>query len=481
MTRARTTRRGAAAALSAFGLIAALGGCGGTPPATSSLEKERSTATDVPFKGCDKAKCTGELGGAAYEIKLPDKWNGTLLIYSHGYRQAEPAPPDFAPVDTSAVPAPGEEVASELLSQGYALAGSAFATNGWDVPEGVAAGEQLHDFFVKNVGNPNRVYVWGDSLGGLITETLAEKHPEWVSGSAPLCGVLGGTNLNLDLALDVAYAVKTLIYPDLKLTGFASHDEAVKNWQGAYAAITRAGADVANGVPKLLLIAALADAPTQTRTYDGSTVESQVRARAESILTALGYGTFGRYDIEQRVGGNPSGNDSADYTSRVSEAERQLIETVSKGSTDKMLKQLQDGERVTADSAAREKADGLGNPTGVLKDPTITLHTKSDPLVLAQNETVFAGRVRAAKDRTGDLVQLYTLPPATYPPTTGAPYGAGHCNFTTEQRVGIVKLLDGWVRSGVFPTGEAVSAAFPGDESVSQIYKPGPWPAEAAS
>ena len=107
--------------------------------------------------------------------------------------------------------------------------------------DGVAADEALHTFFVDKIGTPDRVYVWGDSLGGLITETLAEKHPEWVSGAAPLCGVLGGGNLNLDLALDVAYAVKTLIYPDLKLTGFASHDEAVANWQGAYDAITKAG------------------------------------------------------------------------------------------------------------------------------------------------------------------------------------------------------------------------------------------------
>jgi hypothetical protein len=34
------------------------------------------------------------------------------------------------------------------------------------------------------------------------------------------------------------------------------------------------------------------------------------------VLTALGYGTFGRYEIEQRVGGNPSGNADADYAAR---------------------------------------------------------------------------------------------------------------------------------------------------------------------
>jgi len=472
-----TRRAATGAALLALALVPALAGCSSEPEAVTVAKTEMSTSNDVPLKSCDEVACTGDLDGAAYEIKLPDKWNGTLLIYSHGYRQAEPSPPDFAPVDTDPAPAATDEVASALLAKGYALAGSAFKTNGWDVLDGVAADEALHTFFTQKIGTPDRVYVWGDSLGGLITETLAEKHPEWVSGSAPLCGVLGGGNLNLDLALDVAYAVKTLIYPDLKLTGFASHDEAVANWQGAYEAITKAGADLTNGVPAILLTAALVDAPTQTKTYDGATIESQVRARAEAILTALGYGTYGRYDIEQRVGGNASGNDGTDYSARVSDAERSLIETVSSGATDKLLAKLAAGERVTADPTARAKFGTMGNPTGNLQDPTVTLHTSADPLVLVQNETVFKDRVYAAKGRVGDLMQIYTTPPASYPEDTGAPYGAGHCNFTTSQRVGLIDLLDGWVRDGRVPGAAAVTAAFPGDDSVTTAFIPAAWPA----
>jgi hypothetical protein len=283
------------------------------------------------------------------------------------------------------------------------------------------------------------------------------------------------------VALDVAYAVKTLIYPQLKLTGFASVDEADANWTAAFNALTAAGSDTANGVPKILMVAAMVDAPSQTKTYDGSTVESGVRARAESILTALGYGTFGRYEIEQRVGGNPSGNVDTDYSKRLSDSERSLIETVSPGSSDKLLAQLQAGTRVTADPAARAKADKLGNPTGKLQDPTITLHTQDDPLVLVQNETVFGSRVTAAKGRTADLLQLYVAPPATYSATTGAPYGAGHCNFTTDQRVGVINLLDHWVHNGIVPGANAVTAAFPGDASISTAFNPGPWPATGAS
>ena len=475
MTRRVTRLAHAAVALTT---LIALAGCGGDNAEVDLQQREQSAATDVSFTGCDEAQCSGELDGAAYEIRMPDTWNGTLLIYSHGYRQAEPSPPDFDPVDTTPAPAPSEEVGEALLAEGYALAGSAFASNGWDVDDGVAAGEALHDFFVEEIADPDRTYVWGDSLGGLITQTLAEKHPDWVSGAAPLCGVMAGGNLNLDLALDVAYAVKTLIYPDLKLTGFASHDEAVENWEGAFDAITEAGGDVKTGVPSILLVAALVDAPTQTKTYDGASVESQVRARAESILTALGYGTYGRYEIEQRVGGNPSGNEDVDYSARVSEDEQALIETVSPGATRDLLSSVQNGERVTADPAAREKFDRMGNPTGDLQDPTLTMHTTADPLVLVQNQGVFADRVEAAQQRSGDLVQLYVTPPSSYSEETGAPYGAGHCNFTTEQRVAAVTLLDQWVRKGVFPAPRAIDEAFGGDEAVTQAYQPAPWPAE---
>ncbi len=474
----RAGRRTAAfASVAAMGLL--LAACGSS---STAVPAQRVDRTDVSFNSCSSVACTGKMDDANYSIVMPTKWNGTLLIYSHGYRQAQPAPPDFAPVDHNAEPAPGygdgsDGVGKSLLAQGYALAGSAFKTNGWDVADAVQADEDLHQFFLDHIGKPDRTIVWGDSLGGLITEVLSEKHPEWVDGAVPLCGVLGGPNLNLDLALDVAYAVKTLIDPALKLTGYASYDEAVANWEGAAKAIVAAGSDTANGVPKLMLIASLVDAPGKTGTYDGSTIVSQVSAYAESILTALGYGTFGRYDIEQRIGGNASQNTGVDYSTRVSSAERSLIEFVSPGATDKLLGELASGTRVSADATARAKLAATGTPVGDIKHPTLTMHTEADPLVLVQNENVFAKEVRASKTATGDLVQLYTVAPATYPAKPGAPYGAGHCNFTPQSRVAVVDLMDNWVRNGAYPGPQAVAAAMGLTSGYDPIYQPPAWPA----
>ena len=128
--------------------------------------------------------------------------------------------------------------------------------------------------------------------------------------------------------------------------------------------------------------------------------------------------------------------------------------------------------------AARKAFDQLGNPTGDIRVPTITLHTRADPLVLVQNETVFADRVKQSRSRTADLVQLYTVAPRKY--AAPAPYGAGHCNFTTAERVAALTLLDGWVRQGGYPAAGAIATAFAGDQGLDLAFRPGPWPAAGA-
>ena len=191
-------------------------------------------------------------------------------------------------------------------------------------------------------------------------------------------------------------------------------------------------------------------------------------------MTALAFGTTVRQEIEQRVGGNPSGNVDATYGPRVSASERALIEQVSAGSTDANLALLASGARVSPDAAAREKFAGLGTPAGDVKVPTLTVHTEADPLVLVQNEGVFAAKVAASTAKTADLVQLYTKAPATY---KTAPYGAGHCNFTGGELTGTLTLLDGWVRGGSYPAGQAITPAFGSDTGLDLTYRPAPWPA----
>jgi pimeloyl-ACP methyl ester carboxylesterase len=470
---------GAAVALLTSAALTLAGCASSTTPLSGRAKSVRSTDDNVALKSCG-ASCTGELGGAKYSIKLPKTWNGTLLLYSHGYRFAQPGPPDFGPVSTDAQVSStdsdgtgSDPLSQQLLDKGYALAGSSYKSNGWAVADGVAADEALHDRFVSLVGKPRRTYVWGDSLGGLITELVAEKNPAWVDGAAPMCGAVAGPTKNFDAALDVAFAVKTLIDPQLKLTGYTSADDANANWKQAADTVQKAAADVAGGgTAKVLFIAALVDAADKTKTYDGHDLVSRVKATVESLLTALAFGTAGRFELEQRVGGNPSDNSQADYAARLTDAERALVTTAG-GKPDDYLKALADAPRVAADAGARAAFEKLGDPTGAIKAPTITMHTEDDPLVIVQNESVLGARADA-KRSSGELVQLYVAPPATYPESSGAPYGAGHCNFSDQQRLALVGSLDNWVRSAVYPVPVGVADQFgPG---LDPSYTPGPWP-----
>src|SRR2546421_12868752 len=70
----------------------------------------------------------GTLGGASYVIAVPSNWNGTLVLYSHGYvfvGQPNPAP-------TVALTG---AFGAAFLQQGYALAGSSYSQPGWAVQQ----------------------------------------------------------------------------------------------------------------------------------------------------------------------------------------------------------------------------------------------------------------------------------------------------------------------------------------------------------
>lgn len=471
------------AATAAAGLL--LAGCSGdseptevaSGSAAASSTAPVPSASTVPFTDCGEA-CEGEIDGAKYRILLPSEWNGTLLLYSHGYRNPVAVPPDYSPVTTRAEPSPGYNdggvpLARNLLSKGYALAGSGWASNGWAVSDGVRANTDLYAFFADSVGTPDRVYAWGDSLGGLVTMETAEANPDWVSGAAPLCGVVGGIVPNFDLAMDVQYGIRELVDPSFVVTGYESADAASQQFVSTARKILDEAAS-ADERADILALALLADAKLQTKSQDGSTVDSQVQAAAEAALIGLRFGTVGRWDVEQRYGANISDNTDTDYAARFSDADRALLDEVGgAGTATRIIAALEDGERVSADRAAVRAArrDG-GEPSGTIDMPTLTLHTAADPLVAAQNQTL----LREASGSTDDLVQLFTVAPDTFASDPGAPYGAGHCNFTPDSRVGMIDLLDAWVRGGQAPTAAAVAEAFGEDSGFAPTFEPGPWP-----
>ena len=69
-------------------------------------------------------------GGAWYRIAVPDRWNGDLVIWNHGFSLSDPGPvTDLGPL---------EEI---QLLEGYAVAASSYRLNGWALFKTLVVGD----------------------------------------------------------------------------------------------------------------------------------------------------------------------------------------------------------------------------------------------------------------------------------------------------------------------------------------------------
>src|SRR5262245_8922786 len=153
--------------------------------------------------------------GSRYLIEVPPAWNGTLLLYSHGYSFTPVLVPTDSPDNTSSHPV----IHDWLLAHGFALAGSTYANQGigWSLQSAFPDQIDVLDTFAEKVGRPARTIAWGHSLGGMITAGLVQLHPERFQGALPMCGVLAGGVGVWNQGLDSAFAFKTLLAPGSSL------------------------------------------------------------------------------------------------------------------------------------------------------------------------------------------------------------------------------------------------------------------------
>src|SRR6266542_681462 len=93
---------------------------------------------------------TGQLpDGATWVADVPDAWNGTTILYSHG----------FGPL--AAQNAPDDATRQALLGSGYALVGSSYSGPSW-----WALASAVHDQFgalavlERLTGRPGRTIAW---------------------------------------------------------------------------------------------------------------------------------------------------------------------------------------------------------------------------------------------------------------------------------------------------------------------------------
>ena len=353
----------------------------------------------------------GEIGpGAKYGLFVPQNWNGDLALYAHGF--IDPASPIDLPTANEIVP-----LRDQLVELGYAVAYSSYSENGLAVKDGAQRTQQLRGIFVSKVGKPGRTYLMGHSLGGLVAIMLAEKHPKHYAGALVMCGMVGGSQPEIDYVANVR-VLFDFFYPGV-LPGNALD--------------IPDGVDLMNDVVFPVIAAIQAD-PTGAGTIpfiqQTPVPFSTPQELVESFVRALGFNFRGFQDVFDRTHNhNPFDNSITLYTGPLPAP---VVDAINAGV---------DRFETTPDAANYLRH--YYQPSGNLEIPVLTLHNVLDPVVPIFHETMYQ-QIVATAGKSDLLVQrtvnLY-----------------GHCVFGSTPEEEVTKMvqafqdLANWVENGVKP------------------------------
>ena len=379
-------------ALAAAALVTALA----LTPGTSGAQTTTST------------HYTGTLAdGATWIADIPASWNGTVLLYSHG----------FGPLVAADSPDPATHQA--LLDRGYALAGSSYDPSGswWALDSAVT--DQFQTLTaVKQLlpSSPRHVIAFGTSMGGLISALEDEHSNGRLDASLTTCGIVaGGLNLN-NYQLDGEYAMTQLINPtheNIQLvnlpnpittpgsglaTGYAL-DALAKQAQTsamgrARLALAMSLMNVADWAPGQAMPSPFDFGAQEQGQYD---IEFAPAGGSSPIQTTMDFVEFGRPWIDLASGGSATWTKDVNFGRLLYESSYapEVISLYRQAGLNlgRDLEQLTRNANITADPSAVSSLERSSVPTGRLQVPELDMHTISDQLVPVQHENYYRNTV----------------------------------------------------------------------------------------
>jgi pimeloyl-ACP methyl ester carboxylesterase len=479
----------------------------------------------VPVQTCQGTTSDG----APYVMMVPANFNGMVALYSHGYRYNIDIPAGIPVVGGYKItntpePVPGGNpaVANYFLSQGIAIMGSGFARQGWNLDSAIATNAELIDTFKKKFTTTTKVVAWGSSLGGIITQSLAEKYPTLVNAVAPMC-MADNISAELTTAGDFLWGLKTFFDPTIKggnySAGAAGNAEALGDivkvltvmgklqagvstgaWPDSSSATGKALA--AAGVPSrsaLLLVGLMAGMPTQSAHFDSISgpegalkltfplAVSPALAVLENGANAAILAILATQDVELQAGGSVFDNSTTDYSARVADS-AVIYNAALSGNTaiTAMLGALSPANPGAPRAKATAKLTSLYATTGKINVPTIMMTGVADPItpagatqrIIDKYVDQYAAEKEAAQKKSygttsyqtpkKQLLAIWSVTPKSWtkfdaagaPITTAAAApGTNHCNFTTANYLTVAKLLVDSGKSGTLTWNAAAMSA----------------------
>src|ERR1041385_8181145 len=392
---------------------------------------------------------SGEINGAPYRIRVPEVWNGTLLVFAHGYRDKADHPGEID--NRNAEVAPSSALEAPLLAQGFALAGTAYKDNGWAIEDAIQDVKNLAVFFRNNVGPPQRTIIVAASLGTFVGFKSMEQFGGIYDGALCLCGAGAGATRLWDsgVPLYLAYDVVFGIPPSWGTVGEVRNDIDFDT-----EVLAKLGPELANiaNFPKFEFIRLVAKNPGR-----GLTPTPPPAFYPGWALTDFFFFTEARAELQRRAGGPFVQNLDQNYS--LTPAEKAYLAGIGLPTpvVDAWLAQMNARRDIAADTSARNYVRNNTDFNGKIRHPILTVHTIIDPLLVVANDSAYAGLI-ASTGREDLLFQTYTT-------------GVGHCNLTGPQILTSIGAIDSWVRTGVRPT----AASFPAPLGFNPTFVPPPF------
>ena len=391
---------------------------------------------------------SGEINGAPYRIKVPQNWNGTLLVYAHGYRDKADHAGEVDNRTADASPNPALDPA--LLAQGYALAGSAYKDNGWAVEEGVQDMKNLVTHFRGSIAQPDRTIIWAFSMGTVIGFKSMEQFGGIYDGALCACAVGAGATQSWDSAGDLALAYDTVFGMP---TAWGNFGDVRDDLDFDTEVLPKLFGEVSNPLNfrKFEFIRLVTGTPGR-----GITPPPPPAFYPGWIFTDMFFSMEARAELERRARGPIVQNLNRNYNLTAAERGYLMAIGVPSVTIDTWLMAMNGQRYVAAPNYSRNYVERNANYSGKIKNPVLTMHTIIDPLVTVSQEYEYAETVRNA-GRSSSLFQTYTT-------------GNGHCVFSGPQLLTAVNAINTWVKDGTKPT----AANFPATLGFAPTFVPPP-------